>query len=313
MKRFTETTKWSNSWFRRLSPSQKLFWLWLCDNCDHSGVVDVDFEVASLQVGSPVSEDFLQKMGERVKLLEDGKLLLVPFVHFQWGELNKNCRPHLKVMELLKKHRIDLKTLSHGDLPLGNDIPLAKGTQSLPHRLEGEREDKGKGKEEEEGGLGGGFVVPTLAECEAMFKTHSLGAKTAKDFFDYYSGTRWCGSDGKRLVSILTAVASWAAKAKKDGAPRNLKAVPPPPSVPPGTPEMTEEQRKRFAAGMASLRTQLTGGSPPVPGGDVPPEPVAEGWRHPEESLTLARSLVSSPDVPATTDEPPPADDPPPA
>ena len=35
--RFTDTGKWSDSWFIELSPTAKLLFMYICDNCDVAG------------------------------------------------------------------------------------------------------------------------------------------------------------------------------------------------------------------------------------------------------------------------------------
>lgn len=47
--RFTETEKWNDNWFRRLSPAAKLLWNYICDNCDAAGFYEVDNEMIAFQ------------------------------------------------------------------------------------------------------------------------------------------------------------------------------------------------------------------------------------------------------------------------
>ncbi len=55
-KRFTDTTKWTDKWFRKLSVCEKLMFLWLVDNCDNAGFWEVDLELAAMQIGIPQSQ-----------------------------------------------------------------------------------------------------------------------------------------------------------------------------------------------------------------------------------------------------------------
>jgi hypothetical protein len=43
-KRFTETDKWRDPWFRKLTPLQKCLFVYLCDNCNNAGFVEIDVE-----------------------------------------------------------------------------------------------------------------------------------------------------------------------------------------------------------------------------------------------------------------------------
>ena len=76
MKRFTDTLKWSDPWFRRLSHQGKLLWFYLVE------------------------------LKDRVQLLDDGKIFLPKFIPFQYGTLSENCVPHKKVIEAAKFHSL---------------------------------------------------------------------------------------------------------------------------------------------------------------------------------------------------------------
>jgi len=47
VKRFTETEKWKDSWFRKLKPSSKLLWLYILDTCDNAGFWEYDLEMCA--------------------------------------------------------------------------------------------------------------------------------------------------------------------------------------------------------------------------------------------------------------------------
>ena len=107
MKRFTETTKWDDKWFRALSPAAKLFWDWVCSKCDQAGVIDPDFELASFQVGLPITSDILIHFNERIEIIPSGKLRIVKFIQFQYGKLSRQCKPHQPVFAALERHGLD--------------------------------------------------------------------------------------------------------------------------------------------------------------------------------------------------------------
>lgn len=107
MKRFTETEKWRDTWFRRLPPIAKLAFIYVVDNCDAAGVWDPDYDLADFTIGEKVAwPTIIEAFGERLELLPDGKWHLTRFVEFQYGELTEDCRPHAKVLQLLKAHGI---------------------------------------------------------------------------------------------------------------------------------------------------------------------------------------------------------------
>lgn len=102
-KRFTDTNKWADPWFRRLQPRLKLFWQYICDNCDNAGVWKVDYEIASFYIGEQVgSEDILalNQDKERLILANSYYLIVKDFISYQIGNINskeltnlqKNCK-----------------------------------------------------------------------------------------------------------------------------------------------------------------------------------------------------------------------------
>lgn len=111
-KRFTETAKWKDPWWRKLPPEYKSLWQYICDECDNSGVWTKDFEQAVFNIGGEaVTEGEALKLfnnaKERIIILNNGAYWLIrDFVSFQFGELREGNRPHQHVINLIKKHRV---------------------------------------------------------------------------------------------------------------------------------------------------------------------------------------------------------------
>ena len=125
MKRFTETDKWRDPWFRKLPPKFKMGYLFLLDNADNAGVWQPDYELAEFQIGEPLDwPEFKKAMGDRLLVLQgSGKWHLTRFIKFQFGELNPECKPHQQVIRLLAAHEI--QRVSKG-YPKGMDTPKDK-------------------------------------------------------------------------------------------------------------------------------------------------------------------------------------------
>lgn len=133
MKRFTETDKWKDPWFRRLDGRLKLLWMWLCDQCDHAGIIDPDMDLAAFQIGVVVTEMDLAAFDGRLSKLQNGKWMLTKFIAFQYGELSVDCRAHGPVFKSLENNRV-----SKG---------YAKGIHTLQDK------DKDKDKDKDTGNL----------------------------------------------------------------------------------------------------------------------------------------------------------------
>ena len=132
-KRFTDTQKWLDPWFADLTPEQKLLWLYLCDMCDNSGVVDLSIRLAQAIIGGEENiKENLTALSHRVKVIDGGKYHLPTFVDFQFGKLSEHSNLHKSVISCLKKNKID--------------HPIFKGTLRVPEGyLKGTGKGKGKG------------------------------------------------------------------------------------------------------------------------------------------------------------------------
>ena len=108
-KRFFDTTKYDDPWFRNLEPKYKCFWEFLLSKCDNSGVWKKDFELANYSIKTDLDEsDTLNALNNgklRILGLTNGSWLVKDFVNFQYGKLSEDSKPHKSVMNLINKHK----------------------------------------------------------------------------------------------------------------------------------------------------------------------------------------------------------------
>ncbi len=92
-KRYTDTTKWGNPAFRKLPTKYKLLYLFMLDSCDCAGVMHLDFQLISVQLGEEYNADeFKQVLGERVVFLNDNcdKIIIKNLIAFLYGDMNSS-------------------------------------------------------------------------------------------------------------------------------------------------------------------------------------------------------------------------------
>lgn len=142
-KRFTDTEKFTDPWYRRLSSKHKLFWEYLLCACDHAGIISVDLEFIEMVLKEKYEDNVIAKyFSDRVeKLAKPFEYFIPKFVTFQYGELSSKSPMHLKVIRTLKAAGINPDTLSTG---------YKQGINTLEEEEEEEREREEEVKEEEE-------------------------------------------------------------------------------------------------------------------------------------------------------------------
>jgi hypothetical protein len=107
-KRFIDTDIWKKKWFRKFKPDIKILFVYLFTNCDNAGVWEADKELAEFQIGTDYKWEEVQKaLKNHIKIINNGeKWWMLDFIPFQYGTLKPTCKPHLHVIELLKKHNL---------------------------------------------------------------------------------------------------------------------------------------------------------------------------------------------------------------
>jgi hypothetical protein len=179
-KRFTDTNKWSKSWYMSLSTDEKLLWVYLLDTCDHAGIWEVNWKLTSFMVGFQV--DHLPKtFSKQVTKIDTNKYFIRDFVEFQYGTLSEANRAHKSVITILNKYNLldeaPNKTLIS---------PLQGATDKDKDKDKDKVKDKVKVKSTN-------FKKPTLDECKHYFveRNYHNANYEAEKFFDFYESKGW--------------------------------------------------------------------------------------------------------------------------
>lgn len=195
--RFTATEKWNDPWFCELSPPYKLFWIYLCDTCNHAGIWNVNWPLVKFHCGQ---ESFdLKIFADRIVVVCDEKWFIKKFVLFQQkilslDELNPENNAHRAIISILQKEGI-LRGSPAPDKGLGRAPGNGKGKVKV-------KKDDGNGKKGR-----GIFLPPTLEEVKA----YCLERKNDVDheaFFNFYESKGWMIGNNK-MKDWRAAVRTW--------------------------------------------------------------------------------------------------------
>ena len=190
-KRFTDTDKWKKGFMRNLPIKYKMLWLYMLDDCNHAGVWETDFEVASIRIGSKINEKEAAKVfASHIKIFDKGNKWFIPkFIDFQYGALNENSRPHQAVIKLLDKYDVyNIEGISPVDVAgLPNEIkkPIIKR-----------------------------FKEPTVEEVHE-YCNERKNKVCADTFIDFYESKGWMIGKGK-MKDWRACVRTWEKNTVKD-------------------------------------------------------------------------------------------------
>jgi len=176
-KRFIDTKIWDKAWFRRLTPKNKLFWIYLLTKCDHAGIWDADWEAAEFLIGEWVNYDELPpEITDKMEYIKGDDQYFIPkFIEFQYGVLKPNSKPHLSVIKRL------------------TDKDLIKGIESVSITLKDKDKDKNKVKDK--------LKVKEREKifidyCKQYYKIFDISDVMLVDFVNYWTEIN---PDGKKM------------------------------------------------------------------------------------------------------------------
>ena len=150
--RFTKTEKWiSDKWFMDLNAGQKLFFLYLCENCDCTGIWEINIRDASYRIG--LNEELVYeafKAIERCYFTDGQAIALKTFLYHQRClPLNKDNPAHRGILRRLAEHSAlfqQLQTYWAQKGYVSCELPLFESYQQLIHKGASKPLQRGYGK-----------------------------------------------------------------------------------------------------------------------------------------------------------------------
>lgn len=113
-KRFTDTEKFSDTWYRKLSILHKVIWEYLLAECNHAGIFEnFDLEMMSFKIGAEVTQEDLKVFEDRIIFIKPDVLFIPKFIQFQYGVLNPQSKVHISVLRELEKYGIDRVSIEY--------------------------------------------------------------------------------------------------------------------------------------------------------------------------------------------------------
>ena len=192
-KRYTDTDKWKKIWFRKLKNDHKVFWMYVLDQCDHAGIWEVDFELASYFCNGIKESEIRKTFVKQYHEFDDGKRWFIKdFIEFQYRGLDESNRVHNSVINILKRH----------GLFKGLIRPLyeAKDKDIYKNQLKDQDKEKEKGKNSKKNQLK--KIGLELDILQAEFDAVDVSIEFDK-FQDYLK------ANGKRYANYKSAFRNW--------------------------------------------------------------------------------------------------------
>jgi hypothetical protein len=194
-KRLTDCGKWDKVWFRKLSPVNKCFWIYVCDRCDHVGIWEVDFEIASLYIGAQLNQEEIKTVFSKqfIELNHGSRWLIKDFLLFQYGSMKEGNKMFDTIETSLKKHGLNM----------GDIWGINGGNVNVKEPVKVKVKETVKEKHLD-------FVLLSKTEHDSLLD--ELGGQVTREYIERLNN--YIGSTGKRYKSHYHTIKNWI---RKDG------------------------------------------------------------------------------------------------
>lgn len=208
-KRFTDTEKWKKPFIRTLKAPYKLLWFYICDDCDHAGIWQVDIDVARIRIGENITEqEAIKIFGDKVVRIDGGTKWYIPsFIDFQYPSgLNPDNKAHGGIIKTLQKYNLlddEFKPLTsplYGAMDMDKEMDMDKDKVIVKKKLAENTNSK--------------CTFEQALEYFSFRIGIEQGKVEAEKFFNYYESNGW--RVGKNpMKSWQHAVNNWITNAKQ--------------------------------------------------------------------------------------------------
>lgn len=94
--------------FRKLNPSLKLTWFYLWNNCDASGVWEIDEDLFEFENGIDFNIEIIKKEFFDLFVFSDNKILIKDYIRINYSKLKESYNPHKPVFRKIDKNNLKL-------------------------------------------------------------------------------------------------------------------------------------------------------------------------------------------------------------
>jgi hypothetical protein len=202
-KRFTDADKWEDGWFCEQPCPIKLFWIYLCDRCDHAGVWEINWKLARFHLGDIDQPAIEKALADRVTVIAGGRRWFVRgFIKFQYPTgLSLTSPAHKRIRSTMQSHGINPDTL------------VCTLQSRVAHTPEDKDEDKDKDSSSNAEDI---FDPQALAWAKAIMTADAAPKPTlpqAKSFTDFRAvhGRCFIGKDERPDWEALYRAYEWDA------------------------------------------------------------------------------------------------------
>ena len=110
-KRYTESDKFKDKWYRQLSPKHKCLWEYMLACCNLAGIIELDLELFSFSIGAEIEIEDFKEFEKRILFIKDDLIFIKNFVLYQQGiksldELNPKNKVHNSILAILNKYNL---------------------------------------------------------------------------------------------------------------------------------------------------------------------------------------------------------------
>lgn len=202
--RFTDTVKWNDTWFCELKPLSKLLFLYLCDQCDIAGFLELNVKKISFDLGTGKQEveRSVKEVSDKLIYSKDKRFIFIKkFLQHQRNlPLKETNKAHIAIINLLNQNLqlFDFTSINQyfeGGSKV-DQSPICNGIGNGDSQIKNNR-----------------LIKPTIEEIESYCKERNNGID-ARKFYDFYESRGWKYGNTK-ITDWKACVRTWESRNKQ--------------------------------------------------------------------------------------------------